>query len=52
MIYTVFRDNLDDGLEVLGEYDQETLDIYCEMHSQFLKYDRYDLIIVAGRIVE
>ena len=58
MIYTVFRDNSFEGLELLGEYTEVDLErltsigFYCPKWSQFLKYRRSELIIVLGSVVE
>ncbi len=56
-IYTVFRDNQFDGLELLGEYTEQDLDtmtsegFYCHKWDQFLQYRRSDLVIVSGSII-
>jgi dihydroorotase len=58
MVYTVFRDNQFEGLELLGEYSEQELEtltsegFYCHKWEQFLKYRRSDLVIVLGHVVE
>ena len=55
MVFTVFRDNGYDGLELLGKYTEEELSVltskgfYCEKWCQFLRYDRSELTIIEGQ---
>jgi len=60
MLYTVFApDNLyGDNWMILGEFTQEDLDkitttgFYSDPWSMLLKYDRNDLLVVSGEVVE
>jgi len=56
MLFTVFRDNGYDGLELLGEYTWDELYVltgagfYCDKWSQYLQYSREELTIVEGEV--
>lgn len=60
MLYTVFAPDNDygDNWMLLGEFTQEDLDkltttgFYSEVWSAKLKYDREDLLVVSGEVVE